>query len=384
MGMNSLKLTLLDRRFGFAVIAVALLLATIVPAIVSASQLSERSIELSNSSISTTNVTYTVNYTSVDAAGAFIVDFCKNTPVVGQECTTPAGFDVGTPALVAGSTFTAIAALDSNTIRVTGPIGAEEEISVGISGIRNPSEAGPIYARIVTYDNPTNANAYVSNVPLGTGSVDDGGAAISITNTIGVAGAVLESMTFCVSGALIEKDCAIDPETPPTIKLGEETGDVVALSVDDVSSGDIYTQISTNAVNGAVVNLRSSAIGCGGLLRTGATTCDIVPTLNTDISAGQAKFGVKTSLATDSADSDATGQYLPATGTFYNNSTYALNYVEGDETGITSTFGDVFLDTRGAPANNKNMRLTFGASISNNTPAGLYSVDLGLIATGKY
>jgi hypothetical protein len=30
------------------------------------------------------------------------------------------------------------------------------------------------------------------------------------------------------------------------------------------------------------------------------------------------------------------------------------------------------------------MALTFGASVSNDTPAGLYATDLSLIATGKF
>ncbi len=373
---------LFDRRVGFLVIAIVLLLATILPGIAAASQLTQRSIELTNSSVSATGVTYTVNFTSVGGAGAFIVDFCSNSPVIGQACSPPADFDVGTPTSTT-SGFTSVAALNDHTVRVTGVIAAATPITVAIKGITNPSTSGPLYARIVTYDSAANANEYISAEPLGAGSVDDGGAAIAITNTIGVAGSVLETMTFCVSSEEISKDCA-DVE-PPILKLGEPTGDSVALSADVVSTGDLYTQISTNAVSGAVVSLKSSAIGCGGLVRAGApTSCDILPALNTGIAAGQAKFGVKTATATDSEDADVIGTFQPVSGSLYNNSTYALNYITGDATGITSTFGDAFLDSRGAPVNNKNMKLTFGAGIGNSTPAGLYSVNLGLIATGRF
>jgi hypothetical protein len=61
-----------------------------------------------------------------------------------------------------------------------------------------------------------------------------------------------------------------------------------------------------------------------------------------------------------------------------------MNYVSGDATGVTSTYGDPILNTAGAPANNQNMPLTFAASINNNTPAGDYSATLGLIASGTY
>jgi len=374
----------IDRRTGFLVVALAFLIAIIAPTIAMAAQLTERSIELTSSSVSATDVTYKISFKSVAAAGAFVVDFCSDSPVVGQTCEEPEDFTV---AGVSSTTtdFTSVAALDANTVRVTGDIDAATQIVVELDGIDNPSVAGPLYARIVTYDTPAHANSYAPTV-LGTGKTDDGGAAIAINNTIGVSGAVLESITFCVSGEAIDKDCDTTGNAAPTIKLGEQTGDVIALSADDVSTGSIFTQLSTNALTGAVVSLKSSAIGCGGLVRAGApTSCNILPALLTGgIAAGDAKFGVKTGTVTNSSGATPTGTLQPFASSPYNTSTFTLNYVTGDATGVTSTYGDPFLDSAGAPVNNKNMELTFGASISNSTPAGLYSVDLGLIATGKF
>lgn len=376
--MKSIRL--FSRQVGYITAAVALLLTFVVPAIASAAALTERSIALSSSSVSATDVTYQVNFTSVGAAGAFVVDFCSNTSVVGAACTAPGGSFSVSSASSTTSGFTSVAALSANTVRVTGTIGAAAPISVAIAGIDNPSSAGPLYARIVTYDTATHANAYASTV-LGTGHIDDGGAAISITNTIGVSGAVLESMTFCVSGAAISADCA--GVTSPVITLGETVGSTTALVPTAVSTGTINTQISTNAQSGAVVSLKSDALNCGGLKRAGSTSaCDITPALLTGITAGQAKFGVKTATSTDTTG--ALGTYQPVSGSGYNASTYALNYVSGNATGVTSTYGDPFLDTASAPVNNKNMALTFGASISNSTPAGLYSANLSLIASGKF
>jgi len=381
--MNSLRL--FDRRVGFAIVAAVLLLTTVVSAIASAAQLTERSIALSSSSVLAKDVTYTVKFTSVDEAAAFVVDFCSNSPVIGQACTAPADFDVTNVASVTPD-FTDVADLSANTVRVTGAIAADEEITVALDNIDNPSVVGPIYARIVTYDTAVNANLYtaINADDNGSGKVDDGGAAISINNTIGVSGAVLESMTFCVSKNEIEEDCT-NVETP-VLALGEEVGDVVALTPEALSTGSIWTQISTNADGGAVISLKSNAEGCGGLIRSSApTACDIEPAFNTGITAGQAKFGVRTSAATDAIDAEnTTGALQPVTGSIYNDTTFAFNYILGDATGVTSTFGDPFLDTDGNPVNNKNMQLVFGASISNDTPAGLYSVDLGLIATGKF
>lgn len=377
---------LFNRRAGRIALSVALVLATVVPGLVSAAQVSERSISLSSSSVSATSVTYSVNFTSVAAAKAFVVDFCSNSPVIGEACTAPTDFTTAS----AGSTtagFTSTTALGTHAIKSVGTIGASTPITVDVTGITNPSTAGALYARIVTFDGvdaaaaETAAEAYTSAAP-GVDKVDEGGVAISITPTVGVSGAVLESMTFCVSGATITADCASAGATPPTLQLGETVGSTKALTTTAVSTGSVYTQISTNAVGGAVVRLKS-ATACGGMKRVGAAVCDIAPALTGGVAAGEAKFGVKTATATDTGASP-NGTFQPVTGSGYNDTTYALNYVSGDATGVTSTFGDPFLDTAAAPVNNKNIALTFGASIGNDTPAGLYSTNLSLIATGKF
>lgn len=376
--MISFKLC--NRQSVSLLVIVALLCAVTAPALTLAAQLTERSIALTSASVDATDVTYDIHFTAAGAADAFVIDFCSNTPLIGETCDAPDDFDAsGATSATVG--FTDVSALDANTVVVTGTIAAEDEVVVALDGVDNPSVAGPVYARIVTYDTDTHADAYDSE-NLGTGNVDEGSIAVSITPTIGVSGSVLESMTFCVSAAAITTDCGTT--TPPVLKLGETVGDVVALVSSEVSDGSIYTQMSTNAVSGAVVRLKSNTTGCGGLRRAGApTACNITPALNTGISAGEAKFGVKTA-ATTNTGSNPIGTLQPVSGSGYNNSTYALNYVAGNATGVTSEFGDPFLDTNNAPANNKNMQLTFGASVSSSTPAGQYSADINLIATGKF
>ncbi len=376
--MKSMKL--LNRQAGYVVAAFALLFATVIPALVSAAQVSNRSIELSSSSVAATNVNYKVNFTSVQAAGAFVVEFCSNSPVLGQTCTAPSGF-TSAGATSSTSGFTSVTGA-TNKVTVTGTIGATTAISVDIAGITNPSAADPLYARIVTYTDGTDAAGYTSANPDVVGAhKDDGGVAIAITPTVGVSGAVLETMTFCISKTLPTANCA--GADSPVLTIGETVGSVVALNSSAVSTGVLNTQISTNAVGGAVVHLKS-ATDCGGMKRVGAAVCDIVPALVGGIAAGEAKFGVKTATSTDTPSTIANGTFQPVTGSGYNTSSYALNYLANNSTGVTSSFGDPFLDTNNGPVNNKNIALTFGASIGNDTPAGLYSTNLSLIATGKF
>lgn len=365
-------------------VAFALVAPTFLTTFASAAQFTQRSIQLSSSAKSATNVSYNVTFTAPTAAGAFVIDFCSNSPFIPSTCNAPTGMDASAAAGNGG--FTDVTASTTKVI-VAGTINAGDTVNVTLSGITNPSVAGPIYARIVSYDTKQHAiNDYTSTDLKGTGSASDvkdqGAVAISITDSIGVSAAVLETMSFCVAGAAIGTNCNIPANSPPTIKLGQAVGSVVALDPTVVSTGNIYTQISTNAANGAIVSLKSSAASCGGLLRAGAgSACDISPAQNTDIAAGQARFGVKTNAATNGTG--GSGTYEPKSGSYYNNSTYAMRYVNNTD-GVTSPYGDQFLDTGGAPANNMNMMLTFAASAANNTPAGNYSADISLIATGTF
>ncbi|OGL24055.1 hypothetical protein A2791_04100 [Candidatus Saccharibacteria bacterium RIFCSPHIGHO2_01_FULL_46_30] len=381
--MNSIKL--LDRRVGYFAMAMALLLAFTLPTFVGAAQVTERSIALSSSSKATPGVTYEVNFkTAIGAANAeaFVVDFCQNSPLVGQACTPPVGFNA-TAAASAEVGFTDVTATASKiVVTATDPMAANTQVSVPLTGITNPTEAGTIYARILTFASAALADAYTSEVP-GT-SIDQGGLAISITDTSSVSGAVLESMQFCIARVEITANCANAAANPPTLKLGQGTGDVLALSSSAISTGNIYTQISTNAVGGAIVSIKS-ATSCGGLKRLNASVCDIAATGASDFTAGQAKFGVKIGAVSDTGPvGDVIGTYQPAGSSIYTTGAYAFNYDNTNATGVTSTFGDPILDTDGAPVNGKNIPLIFGASVTNNTPAGLYSTDLSLIATGKF
>jgi hypothetical protein len=392
--MNSFRV--FSRQARRIVVTVAMLVASILPALTpalaSADQVTTRSIALSSSVADASSVTYQVNFTSIQAAGAVVIDFCDDSPLLGSTCSAPSGFTVSGATPSAG--FTKVGAdTTASKITLTGTIGAASDISFTLSGVHNPTAAGPLYARIVTYVDGTAAHDYTSTVP-GT-HLDDGGIALSMTDKIAVSAAVLESMTFCVSG---EDGSQANPITEncggtlfaPVLKLGQDTGGVISLDSGDVYTGAVYTQLSTNASSGAIVSLKSNATGCGGLIRAGAASpsagCGIAPALAAGITAGQAKFGVKTATATGSG-SNFNGTFRPydsGSGAYYSNSVYKMNWVSGDASGVTGTYGDPLLDTNGAPVNNMDMALTFGASAANNTPAGLYSADLNLIATGKF
>lgn len=375
--MKSLRI-FVDRQAGYLVLAATLLLAVVVPVFASAAQLTERSLALSSSSKAATAVSYNIKFNQETNAGAVVIQFCTNSPLVGEFCDAPAGMVVETAA--AGTGVTAISASDDDTatIKVT-KSGATEDLT--ITGITNPTNAGTVFARILTYADATAAGTYAVDYDssvLGS-PVDQGAVAIAFTNTVSVSGAVLEALTFCVSGAdLTGTDCTTGYQAP-VLTLGEDVGDgTLALSPSAVSTDDVFTKISTNAVGGAVVSLKSTSgtAGCAGLALNGTGNCNIPAAGTTGtIASGDttAKFGLIVDAPADGSD----GNINIETG--YDAAQYRLN-----GTGVTSTYGDPVYNTDGGYANNRNVKLTFGAKSANNTPAGKYSTSISLIATGTF
>ncbi len=374
----------IDRQLSRMVVALALVAAMIIssflPALAWAAQVTERSIQLSSSTKSAASVSYKVQFTPVASAGAILVDFCSNSPLIGSTCTAPTGMSA-TSAASTSAGVTAVAGSTSKFI-VSIPMSGGTPVSVDVTGITNPSGVGTMYGRILTYADATAAAGYTTNGTVLGSSVDSGSVALSITENVNISAAVLETMTFCVASISITDNCANAAANPPTIEIGETTGSVKALSTSTVSTGDIFTQLSTNASGGAVIRLKSAATGCGGMKLVGGPNgnCYITPA-TADFGSNTPRFGLKVAAGTDGTSPNGTIQ--AANG--YNATTYLLNYDAVDESdGVTSTYGDEIINTDGAPVNHKAMKLTFGAGINNQTPAGKYTADLSLIATGTF
>ncbi len=386
MRQVSLNANIISKRLLYGVSALLVALGVIiVPSLASADALAERSIQPSSASISAaaTSVQYTVRFTAETAAGAVVVLFCDNSPVVTEDCDAPTGMSVAGAA--AGTGVTSVASATANRINATATVSDTGETSLNFTGLTNPTVAGTIYARILTFVDGTAAGAYVvgTNPPA---IIDSGAVAMYFDESVNVYGTVLETLSFCVSGAAIAADCT--GVVAPNVRLGEEvTTGVYALNSGALSTGTLHTQISTNAASGAVVRLKSSA-SCGGLMLAGTSTCPIEAALGTTVAAGEAKFGVRTGTAVDAAGGALVGTLRPYANptAFYDNTNYKFNYSSTNPTteGVTSTWGDPFLDTNNEPATNVNMPLTFAASVTSQTPAGLYSTDLSMIAVGKF
>jgi hypothetical protein len=424
-----------------------------------AAQLQLRSIQLSdsgssgNSAVPTgigsgTGVTYRVSFTALAGAGSMVIDFCMGTPIINDACTAPTGM-VATGATLnanqassfglTGQVYTGNGWTTSATatqIKLADTT-AGQNITASpqvfeLSNITNPSSittgsgttpVGTFYARIYTYQgNSYGAYASPTNVansqsPATGGVVDYGGIALSTANTITITARVQETLTFCVTKAdpttwTTSHDCS-DPVVGnatnyPALTLGHNSG-TGALTLDPtvVDTAIIWTQLSTNANSGAVVNLRNSNNTCGGLSADNNTTCAIpaVPDGNGatpgyqagPITAGTARFGVFADNSVNDLNPAGTLTPTPAYHdnahqTFPTDVYYGMDTTTADGAGlipkttagsVKSTFGSTVASTS-APLSHIDMRYIFAAAASLTTPAGIYTANLSMVATGTF
>lgn len=422
-------------------------------------QMSERSIQLSDSTASVgpstsgqagsgTNVTYRFSFTTSNAAGSMVVDFCSNDPIIGDSCTAPTGMNVSGATLNVTATTGNIDTTNGWSVTGNHSAGVTEQLvledtnfpsntaGVGaqifdVTGITNPNFAGSFYARMYDFANGT-VGTYTGPEEGGGTTVgnylDYGGIALSTAALITITARVQETLTFCITGDTtgntstsganpnnwtdvgVAGTCADShvAANPPTITLGHGTSTKV---IDDttVDQGFVWTQLSTNAVNGSVVNMHSNRT-CGGLSADGGSTCNIPPVNSgTGVSGGTAitngptnsDFGVNVEPYTStSAPSGQLGAITPAD--FYYNAShntvptdlwYGMDSTSSSaalggtlrayQGGVNTTFGSNIMTTTG-PVFAADSELIFAATAAVTTPAGIYTANLSLIATGTF
>lgn len=411
-------------------VALLLLVALVVPSLshgnVLAAQMSARSITMSDSAESGgaivtgvgsgTNVTYKVSFTSSTTANSMIIDFCSDSPIIADTCTAPTGFNAGTVTVTAvtgniGTTGWTQGGGKGSASQFaiyngTGTAAAAGAQVFTISGVTNPSTASTsnaFYARIYTFANNT-YGTYTSATAPGN-YLDYGGIALTTNQIITITARVQETLAFCVSGAApvswtTTHDCT-DPQAAvsPAITLGHGSP-TPTLDQTAVDTGTVYSQTSTNATNGAVISMRNSNTTCGGLSADGGATCAIpaIGSAASAIVAGTADFGMAVGPSAD--DTNGVGTLTPA-ATYYSASNYAFTgglvplstptgntvptnvYYGMNATNVESTYGDTVASSTG-PIYRVDDAYTFAATAALTTPAGIYTANMDLIATGTF
>lgn len=401
-------MTLTDklRRPSALAVAALLLLASLVP-LLSRQQvgayglLASRKITMSSSAngllTAGQGVSYEVSFnvaSDLQDISGVVVDFCSNSPIVGDTCTAPVGFDtaLATVTLNAGLTgFTKDTTATTvnkfvltNTVTPYNP-GAAENIRFTLDAVDNPETVNTtFYARILTFTTAAGATGYTSAAPGAEPPlIDAGGVALSTAAQITVTAKVQERLVFCVYTTGAGNDCSA--KSGASVLLGDVNG-VLDPSGVYVDKNAKYS-ITTNASGNAVVRAK------GATLTSGAFSIDAFGAPNTS-TPGIEEFGFCTYQSagtgmTINTDYDgATG--VPAaecsgttqsagTGTPGGDNAAEFGFVVAN---LATTYG---ADVATKPAGTFSTgTLVFAGNISNTTEAGLYTSVLTFIATGTY
>ncbi|HSX32627.1 MAG TPA: hypothetical protein VLF43_05175 [Candidatus Saccharimonadales bacterium] len=361
-------------------------------------QVQSRSIKISDSRPNITGVTYDVKYTAATTGTVrgIIIDFCDSTstPIIGDSTcnvTNLGGFTVGaspTVTLVSGitATWTASSLNSGRTLKLVKAGGdsmtaASTVVEFTINAVHNPNFTGTFYARVITYSSNTGDIAtYAPGTEGSSDATDYGGFALSTANVITITAKVQESMTFCVSGQAPGPSCGATglPVTAPNLIIGHGGNLILDSSV--VDSSTAYTQLSTNANGGAILRMRNTAASGG--LNSGT---NFIPAANAGantpaaFTAGAANFGVFVSNGTGGTGTiSADSNYNDGTSTHY-----GMDTTTAAGANVLGTYGDVIAAST-APVNSVQNDLTFAATASNTTPAGIYTANIIIIATGTF
>jgi len=390
-------------RMAYAAVGLALTASIAFPGLaqeaLASQQIGTRSIQISNSLVSGTNVDYLVTFSTSSASSgdeSLVIDFCQDSPIIGATCTTTHGVTF-TSAAITNSNLPAGFAFDTtsgSTIKIKGtttPLAASTSYHFTITGVNNPTgtastsgQAGSFYARIYTYGDNTYGSgvgtAYSSPTAVGTDD-DYGGFALSTTSQVQVTATVQETLTFCVSGSTISGTCS--GLTAPDVTIGTGSPPVLDTAGE---SAPAYTQLTTNALSGATVTMKAANActnggmtvappdvsgGCGSIAGNGAGGSTILGTAKWGLCVAP---GAGVTAATTYADTS--GNSCPST--FNSAADYGM-----DGTNVTSTYGDSIYSTSGA-VNAISSTLNFAAKAANTTPAGVYQANETLIATGTF
>lgn len=417
------------KRLPALVTASVLVLAGAVPILASGTAsansdyalLTSREIRMSSSAVGTIaagqDVTYLVRATtpSTQSLGGMVIEFCSNTPIIGDSCTAPAGFSTNEAGLAlanqTGITDWSIdAATDANTLVLTrtpasftaGTFTLELGAGGASDGITNPSASNTsFYARIVTFAVNQGSQQYTDTDIDGAGNntvYHAGGVALSTADQITIQAKVQERLTFCVyTSAINYADCTVSTTNP--VVLGDATTGVLDPNTDYVSKATKYN-VTTNASSGVTIRAKGTTLTSAGntIDAIGATPATSTPGTEQfgfctyrDTGGGNAGLtpnakyngdvggGVDCADTAQGANGDGGADFAFDLSTACGATASAADFGENN---LSCRYGDA-IATKTA-GNFSTGIISFLGNISNTTEPGIYTTTMTFVATGNY
>ena len=323
---------------------------------VSAAQITNRKVTLSNTNGGSSNVTYTLNADALPSGTAVRSVKAEACTAASGACSTPSGFSAASADITGQPTGLGAASSwsdDSNAgnLRIThasnstAPSGS---LAITWNTVSNPTaDNTTFYLRITTYSD----SAYSS-------ALDSGTIAVSTAEQITVNASVDETLTFCTgTSGITNSSCAA--ATGNTVSLGTLTPSTTGASTSQIG-------VSTNASTGYAITV------AGNTLTSGSNTITAQATQATS-SQGSSQFGINLrDNATPNIGTDVSGS-----GT----ATATANYNTADQFRFVS--GDIIASKNSADAH-RLFTVSYIANIAGNTPAGSYTTNLTFVATPTF
>ncbi len=364
-----------------------------------AGEISSRGLTLGSSAPSAVT-SYDLKFTPVSNAQELIVDFCSNSPLVGDTCSFASTSvpTIASPTSSAGTATAVGTGSPGHTGKVTWlTMTAGSPFTLNFTaGFTNPSTAATFYARVLTYTTGNAANYVPASTTGGTpttgaGNVDTGGIALSTAVNIQIQAKVFETMVFCIFQA---PSCG----SAPVLTLGDPTTGALSTSTAYINTTAQYT-LATNAGSGAVVSMTGTTLCRASTINftncpTGASSQTISAIGNTATAVNGVHFGTEqfgmcagingsVALASVAPYNDSGCPTTATTsGTYSGAVTFGFND-SGSTGGSNSTGGTTVLQSSvGVPSVTSNF--SFAANISATTEAGVYQSYLDLVATATF
>jgi hypothetical protein len=360
--------------------------------------LGSRQIKMASSQASGTNVKYSFSFSvgsTNPTIGGFVAAFCSDSPIPGDTCTAPTGFNTcfngatggcavtlaisnmgGTCGITSGwSIDTASNHSTASRVELTRTAGAVTTnctITFDLTGFTNPSATNTtFYARMFTY---AGTGAAYTDADPGT-HIDDGGVALSTTAQLTITAKVQEQLTLCIyTGA----NCGAGGTA---VTLGNNGVLDVSHSYTNVTA---KFQASTNAASGMTVYAQGNTLTSPqsftiAAINSGAATAAAS-------AAGTEQFGFCVAVSGGSVTASApynngscssvtNGQDAAGSAQFAFDTTSTPN--------MTSSGGDIIASSTG-PSSTTTGTLAYLANIAPTTKAGIYTTTQTFIGVGTF
>lgn len=339
---------------GFAVVSLLLAAGPLSAPRAYGAQIPLRSLEVSSSYPSATNVLYNLSFTipASEQVDSIMVSFCGNSALVEDMCIPPSGFSAAAATISSQSGlsgFTLSPSSDANNLILThapGNIMGPAAVSVTFAGITNPSAADTYYAKIFTYPTTDASGPYT----------DFGALAFAMNTNVNVSAEVPPYLIFCQGITISGFDC------------GTATGDQIALGELSSATSSVGTSqfmTATNAGSGYTVQMTGATMTSGN---------NTIPALAGGSSqVGTSQFGVNLRANTN----PVVGEDPAGPGT----ATATAGYATPD---IFRFAGNDILAQATGVEDYKKFTVSYLVNVAKDQPPGVYSTTLTYICLANF